>query len=59
MQQQAIDNYVLQNGGNPGLAGGHPNPFAGASYANISPFAGAMGGGLNDPYQRSGYAYGM
>lgn len=63
LQGQSIDNYVLQNspgGHNPGLAPSHPSPFAGASFSNVSPFAGAgLGGAMNDPYQRSGFAYGM
>ncbi|EAU92953.2 pumilio-family RNA binding protein [Coprinopsis cinerea okayama7 len=57
--QQPIDGYVLQNANNPALAGAHPAPFAGASFANVNPFAGAMGAGMNDHYQRAGFAYGM
>lgn len=59
IQPQSIDGYVLQNVGNPGMAGGHPNAFAGASFAGVNPFAPAMAGTMNDPYQRNGFAYGM
>lgn len=62
LQGQSIDNYVLQNspGHGPGMGPTHPNPFAGASFPNVGPFAGAgLGGAMNDPYQRTGYAYGL
>ncbi|RXW18444.1 hypothetical protein EST38_g7413 [Candolleomyces aberdarensis] len=62
LQGQSIDSYILQNsaGHNPLLGPTHPNPFAGATFPNISPFAGVnLGGAMNDPYQRSGFAYGM
>ena len=60
MQPQAIDAYLLQGVSNPAMAGTHPTQFGGASFATMpTPFAGAMGGGMNDHYQRSGFAYGM
>ncbi|KAJ3540621.1 hypothetical protein NMY22_g4221 [Coprinellus aureogranulatus] len=61
LQGQPIDSYVLHNspGHGPGLAPTHPGAF-GASFPNVGPFAGAgLGGAMNDPYQRTGYAYGI
>ncbi|TFK30678.1 pumilio-family RNA binding protein [Coprinopsis marcescibilis] len=55
MQPQSMDAYLLQGASNAAMAGTHPGQFTGMP----TPFGGAMGGGMNDPYQRSGFAYGM
>lgn len=62
LQPQSIDGYVLQGNSshNQGVPQSHTVGFAGGSFANISPFAGAtLAGSLNDPYQRSAFTYGM
>jgi len=65
LQPQSIDGYVLQGNSshNQGLSSSqsHGAGFSGASFANVSPFAGAgLSGSLNDPYQqRSNFGYGM
>lgn len=64
LQPQSIEGYVLQGNSshNQGISPSHSHGggFSGASFANISPFGGAgLTGGLNDPYQRSNFGYGM
>ena len=64
LQPQSIDSYVLQAGSGHGLSSG--NGFAGVGgFSNgiqvSAPYASQVGltSGLNDPYQRSSYGYGM
>jgi hypothetical protein len=65
LQPQSIDGYVLQgtSSHNQGVSAshGHSQVFAGGSpFANVNPFGGVgLAATINDPYQRSSFAYGM
>jgi hypothetical protein len=64
LQPQSIDGYVLQgnsshNQGAQTQPHSHPNSFNAGSFTNLPPFAGAIAGSINDPYQRSLFGYGM
>ena len=59
LQPQIMDSYVLQ--GAAAGANGHGLGGSGAFNNGMTGYGGSVGlaGGLNDPYQRSSYGYGM
>jgi len=63
MQPHSIDGYVLQgNSSHNQNLPSHSAGFSGVSTfggMNSFPNVGITGGGLNDPYQRSSFGYGM
>lgn len=65
MQPQSVDGYVLQgnSGHNQGISPSHShgNGFSGGfNHNNVGGFGvGITAGGLNDPYQRATFGYGM
>ncbi|KAF5338450.1 hypothetical protein D9758_012238 [Tetrapyrgos nigripes] len=62
IQPQSIDGYVLQGNSshNQGVTPAHGNGFSAASFGGVNHFGGsALHSSLNDPYQRSGFSYGM
>ncbi|TFK57686.1 ARM repeat-containing protein [Heliocybe sulcata] len=64
LQPHSIDSYVLQGGSPQGLTPSHSMGGGfngGSSFPNVSGSFASVGvsGGLNDPYQRSSFGYGM
>jgi len=62
LQPQSIDGYVLQGNSSHNQLPqphSHNGSFPTASFGGLPAFGGALGGSLNDPYQRSTFGYGM